>query len=134
MGASYFIVLDNDQPGFDPFVNGKSIARDAKGLTKVCKQLSIRSPEEYISISSDDFESMADGLDVDITDDVGSPAGKWFTPDEGLAWIIKLRSHIQANPNVMKNPSGVLSDLNEYEQVFTKARQVGAKWHFSIDF
>ena len=25
MGAAYFIALDNPEPGFDPFVNGKAI-------------------------------------------------------------------------------------------------------------
>ena len=34
MSVAYYIVLDNDDPGFDPFVNGKSLSGKSSGLTQ----------------------------------------------------------------------------------------------------
>ena len=42
MGAAYFIVLDNPKPGFDTFVNGKAIAREAPAIEKIAKKLKIK--------------------------------------------------------------------------------------------
>jgi hypothetical protein len=132
MGAAYFIALDNPDPGFDPFVNGKAIARDAEGLSKLAKSKGLPAPEDYFAMSGDDAEAMAGefGLDEDVT----VPPERWFDADEGLAWIASLHPHLESNPAGLKNAKAVLADLAEFESVLSKAKAIGAKWHFSIDF
>ena len=137
MGAAYYIILDNPNPGFDIFVNGKAIARDAQGLSTVAMSLGLRAPEEYFSMSAQDAqalaaEAMADDFELD--QEISVPPERWFDAGEGLAWIAKLRGHVQSNPQAVKNAKAVLSDLDEFERVLSQAKSIGAKWHFSIDF
>jgi hypothetical protein len=132
LGAAYFIVLDNANPGFDTFVNGKAIVRDAQRLSKLAKSLGLRAPEEYFAMSAEDAEAIADDFDLDA--EVSAPPEQWFDPEEGLAWVANLRGAIESNPAAMKDDKGVLSDLAEFERVFSQAKAIGAKWHFSIDF
>ena len=56
---AYFIALDNSDPGFDTFVNGKAIARDAERLAKAASSLGLKTPDEYVSMSADDAASMS---------------------------------------------------------------------------
>ena len=132
MSAAYFIVLDNADPGFDTFVNGKAISRDAQRLSKLAKSLGLRPPEEFFSLSAEDAEDLEDDFDLDA--DVKLPPEQWFDATEGLDWVAKLRTAIEANPAAVKNQKAVLSDLAEFERVFSQAKTIGAKWHFSIDF
>ena len=132
MGAAYFIVLDNPDLGFDPFVNGKAISRDADRLSAVASSLGLKTPDEYFSISADDAASMA--AEFDIPADVPAPPPEeWYDADEGLAWVARLRAHLQSNPNAVNDSAAVLADLQEYERVLTQAKSAGAKWHLSID-
>lgn len=42
MSVAYYIVLDNEEPGFETFVNGKFLAHDANKIDAICKKLGIR--------------------------------------------------------------------------------------------
>lgn len=131
MGVAYFIVLDNPDPGFDPFVNGKAIAREVKRLSKIAASLGLKSPDDYCSMSSEDAASFA--AEFDIPDDVPAAPEQWFEADEGLAWTAALRAHLQAKPDLLKNAQAVKADLAEYESVLAQAKTIGAKWHLSVD-
>lgn len=132
MGVAYFIVLDNAEPGFDVFVNGKSIAKDAERLSKMAKSLGIKAPEEMFSMSGADAESASSEFGLD--GDVEFPPEQWFAADEGIEWVARLRKAIETTPKSLKHSEAVLRDLAEFEAVFTKAKTIGARWHFSIDF
>jgi hypothetical protein len=82
MGVAYFIVLDNPDPGFDPFVNGKAIAGEAKRISKVASSLGLKTPDEYVSMGGDEAASMAE--EFGIGDDVQALPEQWFDADEGL--------------------------------------------------
>ena len=95
MGVAYFIVLDNSDPGFDPYVCGKAIAREGTRLARVAKSLGLRELDEYVSGDEDAAGLAAEfGLDEDIQ----APAEQWFDPDEGLQWVASVRDHLQATP------------------------------------
>lgn len=128
MGVALYIVLDNEDPGFDPFVNGKAIAKETKGLDAISKKLGISKFDDFISMSSDD---LAEFLDDDA--ELPEQDVKWFTADEGLAFVAALTSYIRSNPASVKNQADLLEDLTEYTEVFGKAKAVGAKWHLNID-
>lgn len=128
LGVAYYIVLDNANPGFDTFVNGKAIIRDAQGLSKLAKSLGLRPPEEYFAMSAEDAEAF------DVAADLPETPDQWFDAEEGLTWVDKLRGAVKADPMTLKSPEAVLSDLEEFERVFTQAKAIGAKWHFSVDF
>ena len=132
MGAAYYIVLDNPNPGFDVFVNGKAIARDAARLSRLAGALGLRRPEDYFAMSAADADAIADEFGVE--GELPVPPEQWFDADEGLAWVAALRGHLESHPASVTNANAVLRDLAEFERVFSQARSIGAKWHFSIDF
>ena len=128
MGVALYIVLDEEDPGFDPFVNGKAIAKETKKLDAISKKLGIPTFDSFISMSSEDLEGI-------LGDEVEMPPQtvKWFTGEEGLSFIEALTKHIRANPTSVKNQSAVLEDLAEYAEVLGKIKDIGAKWHLNID-
>ena len=132
MSVAYFIALDNPNPGFDLFVNGKAIARESKRLSKIASSLGLKTPDEYVSMSSDDAASMAE--EFGVGDEVEMPPEQWFDAAEGLAWVSRLRAHIESDVKAVKDASAVLSDLAEYAHVLSQANVIGAKWHFAVDF
>lgn len=130
MGVGFFIVLD--QPDVDAFVNGKAMAREARRLGRSLKSKGIKSPEEFVSISSDERAEFADAMDAGVG--ATAEAEGWFRADEGLAWVAAVRNHLQANQGAAKDVDAVIADLDEYEQVFTRAKAAGARWRLSIDY
>jgi hypothetical protein len=136
MSAAFFIVLDRKDPGFDPMVNGKFLSQDAKRLEKIAKSLGIRPLEEYVSYSPEEAREMMEDMGTDLDEIEGMELGeqKWYDPREGLDWVSKVSAHVQANPSSVKNPKGVLTDLEEYRTVFEKAEKAGARWNLQVDF
>jgi hypothetical protein len=136
MSAAFFIVLDRENPGFDTMVNGKFLSKDSKRLEKVAESLGIRPLEEYVSYSPEEARAMmADfGSSPEEIEAVKLPEQQWFDAQEGLDCVATLSKHIMANPKAVKNAKGVLADLQEYKEVFEKARAVGARWNLQVDF
>jgi hypothetical protein len=136
MSAAFFIVLDKEDPGFDPMVNGKFLSRDSERLDKIAQSLGIPTLADYVSYSSDEARAMMADLetDADEIEGIELPEPKWFQPQEGLDLVTKLSTHIQAHPSVVKNAKGVLADLQEFKEVFEKAKTIGARWNLQVDF
>ena len=130
-GASYFIVVDQPDPGFDTFVNGKAIAREAERLSSLASSLGLKAPEEYFSMGGDDASSLAGEFGVD--EDIQLPPEQWFSADEGLEWVARLSAHLQSHSDAVEDAEAVLADLAEYGSVLSQARAVGARWHLSVD-
>jgi hypothetical protein len=129
MSVAYYIVLDNDDPGFAPFVNGKSLAKESGKLDAICDKLGIKRFEAFIAMSEDDISDML-GEEVELPEGEGE---QWFEADEGIALVQALISHIEANPKAVKNAAAVLADLAEYAAVLGKAKTANLKWHLNLD-
>lgn len=128
MSVAYYIVLDTEEPEFDTFVNGKYLAHE-DGLDALCKQLHLKTFESYLAMSDDDISDML-GEDVDLPEGEGE---QWFSAEEGLTWAITLAAYIKTHPSAVTEPQGCIADLTEYADVFEKAKDIGAKWHLSLD-
>lgn len=129
MSVAYYIVLNNENPGFDTFVNGKFLAKEAKKLNALSKKLGVPKFEDFVSMSAEDISDML-GEEIEIPEGEGE---KWFTPHEGLGFVSALTGYITANPAEFKNAPGLLEDLAEYAEVFEQARGIGAMWHLNMD-
>jgi hypothetical protein len=126
MGAAYYIALDNGNPGFDTMVNGKAGARVRDAIVAITDKLKLP--------GIDDLASFADlAAEFGVDPDLPAAQEKWFEPAEGIQWVRAVRDHIQANRKSVKKPEAVLADLNEYEDLLTKAQSIASKWHFAID-
>lgn len=128
MSVAFHIVLDQAEPGFDPFVNGKALARESERLEAICRELEIPSFEDFISMSAEDIRDMLDeGVDLPEEEE------KWFSADEGIAFARALADYVRANPGSVGDQRAVLGELGEYVEVFRKAKGVAARWHLSLD-
>jgi hypothetical protein len=126
MGAAYFIVLDNKQPGFDTFVNGKAVTREMDAISEIAKSLGLRDIHDFAS-----FAGMAEEFDIDP--ELPAAQEVWFPASEGVAWVAAIRSHIDSHASGVKNVEAVKADLAEYQRVLEQAASINAKWHFEMD-
>jgi hypothetical protein len=126
MSVAYFIVLDNDDPGFETMVNGKAVAHATGVINKFAAKLKLKTIDELTSFGELDEE-------FDVPDELRETETPWFEAKEGIAWVSAIRKHIEANRSSVKDAERVISDLQEYEQVLTQAAKIGAKWHFQLD-
>lgn len=131
MSLAYYIVLDNDEPGFETFVNGKAVAHSAEELDTLCGHLGLPILESFMGQSLDDLEDLL-GEDLDIPDGEDGEA-KWFAPRDGVAMITPLISHLKNHPDAFPSAEDVLEDLEEYRAVLEQADSIGAKWHLAMD-
>lgn len=128
MSVAFYIVLDHADPGFETFVNGKSIAKDIKRLDKISRKLGLPTFDDFTSMSAEDLGDLL-GEEMEIPEQ----EEEWFTADEGLAFVAALAEHIETNPKDVKDAAGVLADLQEYAEVLQKAKGIGARWHLNLD-
>ncbi len=129
MSSAFYIVLDNDEPGFDTFVNGKTLAKESQKLDAICDKIGLPKFDEFVSMSADDMaEFVGDVAEFSAMEE------KWFDAEEGLKFVNTLITHIRTNPNNMNNLKKILEELWEYADVLGKAKAIGAKWHLAIDF
>jgi hypothetical protein len=127
MGAAHFIVLNNPKPGFDTFVNGKAIAREAPAIEKIGKKLKIPDINDLMSFAIAAAEFGAD------PDSPGAQE-KWFSAQEGLKWVRAVQTFIRSKPTSVKAVERVLSELTEYDELLQQAAKIKARWHFEMDF
>lgn len=131
MSLAYYIVLDNDDPGFDTFVNGKALAHAVEELDIICAQAGLRKVDDFMGQSAEELADLLDE-DVELPDGEASDA-VWFDPEEGIALFDALGKAIKAHPETLRTPDAVLEDLAEYRDVLEKAKAIGARWHLAID-
>ena len=130
-----YIVVEGEDPGFDTFVNGRSLARHEDALEKLALSLGARPLIEFFSA---DENSMA----LLIEEGAGNedllrrmPPPQWYTPEDGLRSVRALVGALAAEPQMLGTEGGqVLSELREYEQVLVKTRDRGMRWHLAVSW
>jgi hypothetical protein len=76
MGAAYFIVLDQKDPGFDTMVNGKSLSKEAKRLERIAKSLGVRALDDYVSYSPEEARAIMEDLGSDPAENCENGAAR----------------------------------------------------------
>jgi len=121
MSTAYFIVLDSDDPGFDPFVDGKILTKRLRVVNKIAKSLGLKRFEDYA------FQDLSE---------FGGPniEPEWFNATEGSNWASAIVQQLRENPKAVRDIDAVIEDLEEYVRVFGEADKRGLKWHLELDF
>ena len=139
MPASVYIHLDKCNPDFETWDGGGVGVSDyLLELSAIADRLGISAPDKYLSVM---FQGDPDDPSTGM-DDEGNPLpDNWFAPEEGLAWVRRLRTYLQEHPEELKGVEGpvttradVIEDLDFYEKVLLHAQSTGASWQFWIDF
>lgn len=121
MSTAYFIVLDSEEPGFDPFVDGKMLTKRIRAVNKVAHGLGLKQFEDYA------FQDLSDFGGPDLEPE-------WFDAAQGKSWASGILEHIRENPDSVKDADAVAEDLADYIKVFQEAETRGLKWHLELDF
>lgn len=130
-----YIVVEGEDPGFDIFVNGRSLARNEDALEKLAQQLQVRPLLDFFSA---DQNSMALLLDEGAGDPEWAktlPPPQWFRAEEGLATICTLIDYMAANPLALGSETAqILDELREYERVLRKTATRGLRWQLAVSW
>ena len=121
MSTAYFIVLDNEDPGFDAFVDGKLLTKHLDAVNQVADDLGLKHFEDYANQDLSEFG----GPDMPPV---------WFEPSEGVAWVETLMARLRDKPLSTGDDEAILEDLEDYLRVFREAAERGFRWHLELDF
>ena len=132
MGAELFIVLEREIPDFDAYVNGRRLSQAEPQLDAFAAELDVtplmnffsQNPQEALDLMGD---FGAEAGDIELPDET------WFDAAEGLRTVQALIGRLRQNPNLCQNAADVVSDLEEFKAVLSRARDEGVRWHLAVD-
>src|ERR1700734_4481469 len=96
MGATLYIVVEGEDPGFDIFVNGRALARNEDALEKMAQRIGVKPLLEFFSA---DENSIALLLEEGAGDPEGAktlPPPHCFVPEDGLITACTPLDHLKA--------------------------------------
>jgi len=132
MSAALYIVLEDNDPGFETAVNGKALSDEEDALNKIAWDLNVTPLLEFFSGDTEEeverMEYEGDPPKAEI------PETQWFEPAEGLKTVKALLGYISEHPKAVANPTSVVSELTEFEDVLVQAHEYGLLWHLSVDY
>ena len=132
MGAAYFIVLENSDPGFDTFVNGKAVAKEARRLDQLASRLGVATLTSFCSQSADEIAEFLD--DAGLEDGIDDVEEQWYDANSGLEVVRSILAHLDEMPGDVRDAASVSNDLREFERVLEQAAAKGTRWHMAVDF
>jgi hypothetical protein len=135
MAASMYIVVEGEDPGYDIYVNGRSLARHEDAVERLALRLGVRPLIEFFSA---DENSMA----LLIEEGAGNPdllrklpPPQWYSPAEGMATVQALVSELKREPQQFGTEGAlVLEELEEYATVLKKTEERGLRWHLAVSW
>ncbi len=135
MSASMYIVVEGEDPGFDIFVNGRTLARNEDALEKLAERLGVKPLLEFFSA---DQNSMAVLLDEGAGDPEWAktlPPPQWFSPVDGLDTISTLREYLRDAPATLgADTAKAVKELEEFERVLGKTALRNLKWQLAVSW
>jgi hypothetical protein len=135
MAASMYIVVEGEDPGFDIFVNGRSLARHEDALEKLALQLGVRPLIEFFSADENSMSLL-------IEEGAGNPEimrrlppPQWYSAADGLATVRALLDALAEEPQLLgSDGERVLSELHEYAVVLEKTQVRELRWHLAVSW
>ena len=130
-----YIVVEGEDPGFDIFVNGRSLARHEDALEKLALQLGVRPLIEFFSADENSMSLL-------IEEGAGNPEimrrlppPQWYSAADGLATVRALLDALAEEPLLLgTDGERVLSELHEYAVVLEKTQARELRWHLAVSW
>jgi len=130
-----YIVVEGEDPGFDTFVSGRSLARHEDALERLALRLGVRPLIEFFSADENSMSLL-------IEEGAGNaelmrrlPPPQWYTPKDGLDTVRVLLLAIEQDPHQLGSEGElVLSELMEYAEVLEKALDRNMRWHLAVSW
>ena len=135
MAASMYIVVEGEDPGFDIFVNGRSLARHEDALEKLALRQGVKPLIEFFSADENSMSLL-------IEEGAGNqelihrlPPPQWYSPDDGLITVQALVRALEDEPQQLGSEGEqVLSELLEYRKVLEKTKSRDLRWHLAVSW
>jgi hypothetical protein len=135
MAASMYIVVQGEDPGFDTFVNGRSLARHEDALERLALRLGVRPLIEFFSADENSMSLL-------IEEGAGNrellnrlPPPQWYSAEDGLTTVEALVDALKHEPQQLGTEGEqVLAELLEYKKVLQKTREREMKWHLAVSW
>jgi hypothetical protein len=126
MGVALYVVLDNEDPGFDTAVDGKAMGRSCDEVNSLCASIGIPPVDDFVSMSMDEVADI-------LGEEIPEVQEKWFVADDGLIYFERLVTHLKSNPTAITTTDSVVEDIMGYIGVLQRAKSIGARWRLSMD-
>jgi hypothetical protein len=135
MAVSMYIVVEGEDPGFDIFVNGRSLARHEDALERLALRLGVRPLIEFFSADENSMSLL-------IEEGAGNPElmrrlppPQWYSPEDGLRTVRALLMTLESDPQQLGTEGEqVLSELLEYAHVLEKTMDRKLRWHLAVSW
>ena len=130
-----YIVVEGEDPGYDTFVNGSSLAAHEDAVERLALRLGVRPLIEFFSA---DENSMA----LLIEEGAGNPEllrklppPQWYAAEDGVATVSTLIDALRQEPQQLGTEGAlVLAELEEYARVLKKTEERGLRWHLAVSW
>lgn len=130
---SLYIVLEQENPGFDSEVNGRALSQHEAELDQIAKSLSVTPLMEFFSVDPEEAAGVAEDSGGDPSSMTFEPE-HWHEPSAGLVTVLALKQYAAEHPAAIPNEEAVLAELGEFERVLHLAKAHGVKWHLAVDY
>ncbi len=134
MSLALYIVLESENPDFDTFVNGKSLAKAQQELDAMAVKLGVKPIGAFFSYDEDSRAFLEEEAGIDPAELKSAAATKWFAPADGIKTISGLLHAVQQSPKELGNSERIIAELEEFMAVLEKLAERGIRWHLAIDF
>ena len=135
MAASMYIVVEGEDPGFDIFVNGRSLARHEDALERLALRIGVRPLIEFFSADENSMALLIEegGGNPDLLKRLPPP--QWYRAEDGLATLKALIEALDADPQQLGSEgTEVLGELLEHQTVLRKTAERGLRWHLAVSW
>ena len=130
-----YIVVEGEDPGYDIFVNGRSLARNEDSLERLAMSLGVRPLIEFFSADENSMSLL-------IEEGAGNPdlmkrlpPPQWYGAEDGLATVEALLQALREEPQQLGTEgSQVVAELDEYARVLRKTEQAELRWHLAVSW
>src|SRR5215469_6354482 len=129
MAASMYIVVEGEDPGFDIFVNGRSMARHEDALERLALRLGVKPLIEFFSADENSMSLL-------IEEGAGNPQlMNKLPPPQWYSTVEALVAALEHEPQQLGSEGEqVLSELLEYRRVLRKTRDREMRWHLAVSW
>lgn len=135
MSACFYIVVEGEDPGFDIFVNGHTLARHEAELEQLATSLGVAPLLDFFSADRNSMAMLLEQGAGDPSWTQSLPAPQWFLPREGLETVSALLAHIGERPAKFgRSRETLLKELREYQLVLNKTASRGLRWHLAVSW
>ena len=128
------MALDREVAGVIPEeFEGYALNQARWELSEAAEEAGLRPLDEFVSLSPEESEILADDLNFDSDVDAVTPAG-WFDSGSGLRLVRTLRGAVAADPEAFPGEDELLAELAELEGLLAAAAVAGARFRLSVAY